>query len=153
MSPSPLLSLVLPTYNERQNLPEAVRRIATALETVAWEAIIVDDDSPDGTAGACIEGLLSSSAPFIGVMDADLQHDETILPQMLSILTAGGAELVIGSRHVKGGSSKAGFSAVRSCLSRAATILGRRAFRADVSDIMSGFFLMNRECFDRSPPL
>lgn len=101
------LSIVVPTFNERVNIPKLVERVADALKDVAWEMIVVDDDSPDGTAevakeisrrdervrcirrvnrrglsGACIEGILSSSAPFVAVMDADLQHDETILPRM-----------------------------------------------------------------------
>ncbi|HUZ66022.1 MAG TPA: glycosyltransferase family 2 protein [Beijerinckiaceae bacterium] len=177
MTSPPQLTLVLPTYNERRNLAEVVKRVAAALEGLAWEVVIVDDDSPDGTAalakemaardprirclrrvhrrglaGACIEGILSSSAPFVGVMDADLQHDETILPAMLSILTAGQADVVIGSRHAPGGSAKSGFSPARAGLSRLATILGQRAFRSEASDVMSGFFMMDRERFEKIAP-
>ena len=95
------LSVVIPTFKERGNIPILMQRLDVALSGLAWEAIFVDDDSPDGTAdavkaidvqdprvrclrrvsrrglaGACIEGMLSSSAPYVAVMDADLQHDE-----------------------------------------------------------------------------
>ena len=96
------LTLVIPTFNESGNLRELLRRVDAALTGVDWEMIVVDDNSPDGTstlakeisredsrvrclrrvnrrglAGACIEGMLASSAPVVAVMDADLQHDET----------------------------------------------------------------------------
>ena len=115
------LSIILPTYKERGNVAELVRRLDAALTGIAWEAIFVDDNSPDGTAaaakdiaagdsrvrclrrvgrrglaGACIEGMLSSASPFVAVMDADLQHDEKVLPQMLAKLRDGGADLVAG---------------------------------------------------------
>ena len=113
------LSIVVPTFKERGNVAELVRRLDLALAGIAWEAIFVDDNSPDGTAeavkdiaaddprvrclrrvgrrglaGACIEGMLSSAAPFVAVMDADLQHDEKVLPQMLARLKAASADLV-----------------------------------------------------------
>src|SRR6201996_9273481 len=102
------LAIVIPTLNERDNVPLIVERLNRALAGVAWEVIFVDDDSPDGTAdavrelarrqanvrclqrvgrrglsSACIEGMLASSAPYLPVMDGDLQHDETLLPRML----------------------------------------------------------------------
>src|SRR5262245_57742008 len=105
------LSVVVPTFKESGNVSELIQRLDAALEGVDWEVIFVDDDSPDGTtnvvkaiaasdprvrclrrvsrrglAGACIEGMLSSSAPYVGVMDADLQHDENVLPRMLAVL-------------------------------------------------------------------
>ena len=73
-----------------------------------------------GLAGACIEGMLASSAPVVAVMDADLQHDETILPKMLEKIRDG-ADLVVGSRHVAGGSADGGFSARRAAISGFAT--------------------------------
>ena len=107
MTPSPELSVVVPTFNERENIQELVHRLAETLQAIRWEVIFVDDDSPDGTAAlvrsiaqrdprvriihrigrrglstACVEGMLASSAPFLAVMDADLQHDERILPAM-----------------------------------------------------------------------
>jgi dolichol-phosphate mannosyltransferase len=124
------LSVIVPTYKERGNVAELVRRLDAALRGIAWEAIYVDDNSPDGTAeavkeiaasdsrirclkrvgrrglaGACIEGILSSSAPYVAVIDADLQHDEKVLPAMLAKLKSGEAELVAGTRYVEGGSA------------------------------------------------
>src|ERR1700720_4018640 len=102
------LCVVVPTFNERDNVPVLAVRLASVLDGIAWEAGFVDDNSPDGTAegvrslarsdprirclrridrrglsSACIEGILSTSAPFIAVIDGDLQHDEALLPQML----------------------------------------------------------------------
>src|SRR3984957_5141719 len=102
------LAIIVPTFNERKNIQELLRRLATALQGIDYEVIFVDDDSPDGTsdvvrgiglsnpcvrviqrvrrrglASACVEGMMATAAPYIAVMDADLQHDETILPQML----------------------------------------------------------------------
>jgi len=170
------LTLVIPTFNESANLRELIRRVDVALSGVAWEMIVVDDDSPDGTwtlakqvsredsrvrclrrvnrrglAGACIEGMLASAAPIVAVMDADLQHDESILPKMLEKIR-GGAELVVGSRHVEGGSADNGFSARRAAISRFATALAKRALRAEFSDLMSGFFMIRREIVEECAP-
>jgi dolichol-phosphate mannosyltransferase len=170
------LTLVIPTFNERGNLRELIRRVDAALTGVDWEMIVVDDDSPDGTsalakkishddprvrclrrvnrrglAGACIEGMLASSAPVVAVMDADLQHDERILPQMLQKLRAG-CDLVVGSRHVDGGSSDDGFSARRAAISRFAHRLAQKALQADFSDLMSGFFMLRREIVEDCAP-
>jgi dolichol-phosphate mannosyltransferase len=170
------LTLVIPTFNESANLRELIRRVDLALAGVAWEMIVVDDNSPDGTArlaktishedsrvrclrrvnrrglaGACIEGMLASSAPVVAVMDADLQHDERILPQMLEKIH-GGADLVVGSRHVAGGSADEGFSARRAFISRFATGLAKKALRADFSDLMSGFFMLRRDIVEDCAP-
>ncbi len=165
---APELSVVVPTFKERANVPELVRRLDVTLAGIAWEAIFVDDDSPDGTwevakeisrrdprvrcirrvgrrglSGACIEGMLSSAAPTVAVMDADLQHDETLLPEMLAAIRDG-AELVVGSRYVEGGSQGDGFSKVRAWGSETATGLARRFLDIDLSDPMSGFFMVRR---------
>jgi dolichol-phosphate mannosyltransferase len=170
------LTLVIPTFNESGNLRELLRRVDAALIGVDWEMIVVDDNSPDGTsvlakeishedsrvrclrrvnrrglAGACIEGMLASSAPIVAVMDADLQHDERILPQMLAKLQAG-CDLVVGSRHVEGGSADEGFSESRAMISRFATRLAKRALHADFSDLMSGFFMLRREIVEDCAP-
>jgi dolichol-phosphate mannosyltransferase len=170
-------SIIVPTFNEIGNLNEVIRRIASVLGDVAWEIIIVDDDSPDGTAarakefarsdprirclrrvnrrglaGACIEGMLSSSAPYVGVMDADLQHDETILPKMLDMLRSGEADLVVGSRYVSGGSIGGGFSNRRATISRWATQIARMALKTEVEDLMSGFFAIRRDQFEAVAP-
>lgn len=168
----PELSVVIPTFKERGNIEILVQRLDAALSGIAWEAIFVDDDSPDGTAdavkkiatedprvrclrrvsrrglaGACIEGMLSSSAPFVAVMDADLQHDEKLLPRMFALLKSGEGDMVVGSRYVEGGSS-AVFSKSRGAISRFATSLARRLTGVELSDPMSGFFMMRRDRFD-----
>jgi dolichol-phosphate mannosyltransferase len=100
-----------------------------------------------GLAGACIEGMLASSASYVAVMDADLQHDERILPRMLATLTADNADLVVGSRYIAGGNAES-FSTDRARFSRAATGLTRRLLGVDISDPMSGFFMLKREKLD-----
>lgn len=166
------LTVVIPTFNERDNVAPMVELLTRALQGRAWEAVFVDDDSPDGTAdavraialthanirvlhrtgrrglaGACIEGILSSTATLCAVMDADLQHDETRLPVMMDLLQAGGLDLVVASRKVEGGSAEAGFSAARHWASDQATRLTRRALRITISDPMSGFFMLRRQSF------
>ncbi len=170
------LSIIVPTYKERGNVAELVRRLDAALAGIAWEAVFVDDNSPDGTAaavkdiagddqrvrclrrvgrrglaGACIEGILSSAAPFVAVMDADLQHDEKVMPLMLKRLKDGSVDLVAGTRYVEGGSA-GNFSQKRGAISRAATRLTHRLVGTNLSDPMSGFFMMRRENFERIAP-
>ena len=169
---APELSVVVPTFKERGNIVPLIERLDVALAGLTWEAVFVDDDSPDGTsetvkaiaahdprvrclrrisrrglAGACIEGMLSSSAPYVAIMDADLQHDEKLLPRMLAILKSGDSDLVVGSRYVEGGDSQI-FSKRRSFISRLATALARRVTGVELKDPMSGFFMMRRDCFD-----
>ena len=166
------LSIVVPTFKESGNVAELVQRLDAALEGVDWEVIFVDDNSPDGTtevvkaiaatdprvrclrrvrrrglAGACIEGMLSSSAPYVGVMDADLQHDENLLPRMLATLKKGDTDLVVGSRYIAGGNAKV-FSKSRGMMSKAAGSLARMLTRIELTDPMSGFFMMRRDRFD-----
>lgn len=166
------LAIVIPTLNERGNVAPMVERLDRVLEGVSWEAIFVDDDSTDGTrdavqalarrdprvrllhrigrrglASACIEGWLASSAPYIAVIDADLQHDERLLPEMLRALKSEPLDITIGSRHVAGGGTGT-MSAGRVRISGFATRLGRRILRADIADPMSGFFMIRREAFD-----
>ena len=169
---APQLSIVIPTFKERDNVAELIRRLNIALAGIHWEAIFVDDNSPDGTserakelalddarirclrrvgrrglAGACIEGMLSSSAPIVAVMDADLQHDERVLPQMFRTLTGERVDLVAATRYVEGGSAEA-FGEGRGFISRFATKLSRRVLGTSLSDPMSGFFMMRRDRFD-----
>lgn len=166
------LSVIVPTFRERDNVAELLRRLDHALADIRWEAIFVDDNSPDGTAdavkaiaagdsrvrclkrvgrrglaGACIEGILSSSAPYVAVIDADLQHDERILPQMFSTLQAGAADLVAATRYVEGGSADA-LEGGRGAISKLATKLTRSLLGTRLSDPMSGFFMMRRARFD-----
>jgi len=172
-SPPVELSIVLPTFKERDNVAELVRRLTLALEGIGWEAIFVDDNSPDGTAetakaiaaadphvrcirrvgrrglaGACIEGILSSAAPYVAVMDADLQHDERALPLMLAKLRENRADLIAATRYVEGGSAKGLSDKTRTNLSSWATRLTTRVLDVPLSDPMSGFFMLRRDKFD-----
>jgi len=165
----PQLSIVVPTFNEVGNVVELRDRVAAALPGIDWELIFVDDDSPDGTArrlaelaqqdprvrcllrigrrglsSACIEGLLAASAPFVAVIDADLQHDETRLPVMLDLLRDPTIDVVVGSRYAGSGSVE-GWDRSRATISRVATRLARLVLRAKLKDPMSGFFMMRRE--------
>lgn len=173
---APDLSIIVPTFNERDNVLVLFDRLAKALDGVAWEAIFVDDNSPDGTwdvvrelarrdprarvlrrigrrglSGACIEGILASSAPFVAVIDADLQHDETRLPVMLAELETGKADLAVGSRYVEGGSSSS-FDRRRQGISSFATTLAQKLLRITVADPMSGFFMIRRDRFEAVAP-
>lgn len=124
------LSIIVPTFNELDNVEEIVRRVRSALGPIRWEIIFVDDDSPDGTAekaksmalldpqircikrigrrglsSACIEGMMSSSAKYLAVMDGDLQHDETLLTTMYDVISKDDVDLVVGTRYMEGGGS------------------------------------------------
>ncbi|MBX9456103.1 MAG: glycosyltransferase family 2 protein [Rhizobium sp.] len=167
------LTVVVPTFSERDNIGEVVRRLSSTLQGIEWEVVFVDDDSPDGTAivaksiaardkrvrcirrvgrrglsGACVEGILSSAAPVVAVMDADLQHDETILPEMLKAIHEG-ADLVIGSRYREGGSAAEGLSPIRRWGSQLATRIANTFMGSQVSDPMSGFFMLRREIVEK----
>jgi dolichol-phosphate mannosyltransferase len=170
---SPLrLSIVVPTFNESLNVRELVHRIGATLGDIKWEIIFVDDDSPDGTAdvvreiarkdprvrclhrigrrglsSACIEGMLATSAPIMAVMDADLQHDETVLPMMLAKIEHDGADIVIGTRYASGGST-GDWNESRKAMSKLATVASRAILRQPVSDPMSGFFMLKRNLMD-----
>lgn len=172
MSQGPLrLSIVVPTFNEVDNVMELVQRLDRALAAISWEVIFVDDDSPDGTAAAvrqlarsdlrvgcvqrigrrglstaCIEGMLATSAPHVAVMDADLQHDEKVLPLMLAAAERG-ADIVVATRYADGG-GVGDWAPVRARMSRLATLLGNHVIRNKTSDPMSGFFLVSRPVFD-----
>jgi dolichol-phosphate mannosyltransferase len=172
----PTLSVVVPTFNERDNVAVLYRKLEAALQGISWEVVFVDDNSPDetwdvvrglarldsrvrcvrrigrrGLSGACIEGILASSAPFAAVMDADLQHDETQLPKMLALLQSGNAELVIGSRYVEGGSADS-FNRQRAGASALATGVAKRVLGVQVADPMSGFFMIRRDRFEQLAP-
>ncbi len=167
------LTVVVPTFNERANVGPLVELLDRALDGVAWEVLFVDDDSPDGTAeavhgiarqdarvrclrrigrrglsSACIEGVMASTAPYVAVMDADLQHDEALLPGMLEKLRADEADVVVGSRYTGGGST-GDLASGRVWISRIASALGQLVLKAKVTDPMSGFFMLQRRYFDR----
>src|SRR5436853_2130915 len=171
-----LLSVIVPTFNERDNVTKLFHKLEATLAGIAWEVIFVDDNSPDGTSevvrglarqdsrvrcirrigrrglsGACIEGILASSAPYAAVMDADLQHDETQLPKMLALLQSGHRELVVGSRYVEGGSADS-FNKQRAGASALATELAKGVLRVKIADPMSGFFMIRRDRFEQLAP-
>lgn len=175
--PAPELTIILPTFNERDNLPVMVERVGCALAGVDWEILVVDDNSPDGTsavarmlgehdrrircirrigrrglAGACIEGMLGTPARYVAVMDADLQHDETLLMTMLKKLREGATDLVVASRYVGDGAAQGGFSTGRARASRWSVALSRRLLKVELTDPMSGFFMIRRDLVDAMAP-
>ena len=169
---SPEVSVIVPTFNEVGNVRPLVERIDRALQSVAWEVVFVDDDSTDGTssalrqmamadprsrmvhrigrrglASAVVEGILSTSSPYLAVMDSDLQHDETLLPMMLEALKTGAFDIVVGSRYVDGG-GVGPWDRKRVFLSRLATGLAAPVLRTRLTDPMSGYFALTRVTFE-----
>ena len=168
---SPELAIVIPVLNEADNVAPLVERLTRALAGIRWEAIFVDDDSPDGTAdvvralarlqgnlrcvqrlgrrglsSACIEGILSSAAPYIAVMDGDLQHDEMLLRQMLAKIRAERLDVIVASRYTDAG-SVGDWQRSRVVISDVAGRLSRLVVKADLTDPMSGFFMVERNAF------
>ncbi|MCZ6573591.1 MAG: glycosyltransferase family 2 protein [Planctomycetota bacterium] len=170
----PLLSLVIPTYNEAENIRTLVQRLQRALADVPHELIVVDDDSPDGTwriaeevaaqnpdlrvlrrtderglSSAVIAGFSAARGSVLGVIDGDLQHDERVLPQMVQ--AAADAELVVATRFAPGGGT-GDWSRLRRLQSRIAAEVAHLILNVRLSDPMSGFFLVRREVFERVAP-
>lgn len=168
----PELAVIVPSYNERENVGLLYEKVGEALAGIPFEFIVVDDNSPDGTSevvremaqrhanvraihrigrrglsSAVIEGILASAAPYFAVIDADLQHDEAILPQMLAKAKAGD-HIVVGTRYAGDGSAGDGLSRTREAGSRLATQISGILTGKSLSDPMSGFFLMRRATFD-----
>jgi dolichol-phosphate mannosyltransferase len=171
-SAAAILTIVVPTLNERDNIDPLLALIDAALPTANWEVMFVDDDSTDDTAKhirelaridprvrciqrigrrglstACIEGVLASSAPYVAIMDADLQHDEALLPRMLAILEREPVDLVIGSRYAAGG-GVGDLGRRRVSISRLGTRMARLVCKQDISDPLSGFFMCRRDVFE-----
>ncbi len=166
------ITIVSPTYNEAENVPRLVHDVGTVLSGVDYELLIADDDSPDrtwavaqelatrnprirvlrrttnrGLSRAVIEGFASSSSDYVGVIDADLQHDPAILPQMIAALDAG-AEIAVGSRYVQGGGTGT-WNASRRFQSWVATKLAQIFLGVELMDPMSGYFILRRDDFNR----
>jgi dolichol-phosphate mannosyltransferase len=164
------LAVVLPTLNERGNIAPMVARLEEALGPTGWEAVFVDDNSHDGTAdearrigqtdsrirviqrigrrglaSAAIEGMCATAAPFVAVMDADHQHDPKLLKLMLAAVKSGEADLAYASRFAVGGNADGLTSKGRENGSRVANALARRLTGTELSDAMSGFFLLRTE--------
>lgn len=176
LSGGPELSVIVPTFNEIENCELLVQKVDAALKSIHWEVVFVDDNSPDGTAAAvralarrnprvrcvqrvgrrglssaCIEGFLATASPYIAVMDADMQHDEGILPEMLKAVRDDDYDLAVGSRYIEGG----GFGSweeSRVQKSQLATKLAQFFTKVELNDPMSGFFLLKREVFESALP-
>jgi len=168
----PEITVVVPAYRERDNLPRLLDALDQALAGLDWETIVVVDDADDdseelvreraqrdprirclqrigrrGLASACIEGMLASSAPYLAVMDADLQHDETLVPQLLATVRREDADVAVASRYMSGGSTGA-LAPARVRLSRMASALSASLCKG-LTDPMSGFFVVRRSFLDR----
>jgi dolichol-phosphate mannosyltransferase len=171
------LSVVIPTYKERENVAPLIAGLEAALQGVNWEVIFVDDHSPDHTAdavrelalsnpririiervgrrglsSACIEGMMASPAPRLAVMDADMQHDEAVLPEMLRLLQSrNNLDVVVASRKTAGG-SMGEFAHERVRLSNLGSRVSKLVCHCDVTDPMSGFFMVDSRFFRASVP-
>lgn len=170
------LAIIIPTFNETGNVQPLVDAVARALPDVRWELVFVDDNSPDGTAdkvrtiamadsririvhrygrrglsSACVEGILATAAPYVAVMDGDMQHDEHVLAEMYERLKQGDVDLAVGSRYVDGGST-GDWNKRRIMMSRLAIRVAARLTGTRMSDPMSGFFMMTRAAFLASLP-
>lgn len=164
------LAIILPTLNERGNLAPLVERIGAALGPTGWEVLVVDDNSPDGTAdearalaladrrvrviqrigrrglaSAAIEGFCATAAPFVAVMDADHQHDPALLPPMMAAVRGGEADIAVASRFMAGASTADWDAPGRERLSGVANALARRLTGVELSDPMSGYFLLRAD--------
>jgi dolichol-phosphate mannosyltransferase len=169
-----LLSIVVPTFNERDNVRELVVRLDRCLAGLAWEIMFVDDDSRDGRvdvlrdvsrsdprvrflhrigrrslASTVVEGILATSAPFIAVLDCDLHHDEALLPKMLERLRADRCDVVVASRYMEAGGT-GDWAKQRLFVSRVATKLANSVLPSHLTDPMSGFFMIERGAFDHA---
>jgi len=167
------LSVIVPCFNERPNVAPMIAALEQALRGIDWEVIYVDDNSPDGTsqevrriarrnprvrcirrvgrrglASAVIEGALSSSADYVAVIDGDLQHDETRLPEMLSALRGGQYDIAVASRHVEGGDNAGLANRWRHILSDGGIALAQAFLPVKLTDPMSGFFMLPRPLFE-----
>jgi dolichol-phosphate mannosyltransferase len=171
------LALIVPTFNERDNIVPLLNALKAPLAGIAHEVIFVDDNSPDGTgrlierisksnpqvrvlhrkarrglSSACMEGVRATAAHYIAVMDADLQHDETILPIMFARIKAEHLDVVVGTRNGLGG-GMGQFSKARVALSHSGKLLTRLFCNTGLSDPMSGFFVADRHFITQLTPL
>lgn len=170
------LTVVIPTLNEAGNVQPLLEKLGVALAGIEWEAIFVDDGSTDGTpdlltsiaqndrrvrmvrrigrrglSSAVVEGALASTTPIIAVIDADLQHDERILPDLYKAIAKDGNELAIGTRYAGNGSTGE-WDDKRLKISRFATALASPIMKTRLSDPMSGFFAVRRDVLLEAAP-
>ena len=173
-STSTELSVIIPTYNESKNIPILIERLGEALEKLPHEIIVVDDNSPDrtwevaekisetnprvkairrvtdkGLSSAVLTGMAMAEGKVFAVVDGDLQHDEKILPEMYRVITEDGFEVSVGSRGAEGG-SYGDWSKRRRFVSWVAATMAKVLLPMDVSDPMSGFFAISRECYQKN---
>ncbi|MDG2002348.1 MAG: glycosyltransferase family 2 protein [Novosphingobium sp.] len=171
------LAIVLPTFNERDNLASLIERMHGALAGISWEAIFVDDNSPDGTsdearalslsdphvrviqrinrrglASAAIEGMLSTASPVVAVMDADHQHDPKLLPDMLKAVMSGECDVAVASRFAEGSSTEAWNAPKREKASNIANAIARKVTGVELSDPMSGYFMLRSDALRETAP-
>ena len=173
----PSLSIVIPTYNEKDNISKILEKLKRTLKDIKYEVIFVDDNSPDGTSkevknfmkksskirlihrigrrglsGAVIEGVFAANFELVAVMDCDLQHDETKLLDMMDLFFSNTfLDLVIGSRFTdRGGISDQAFSKIREFGSKMTTFLVKKLLTINSSDPLSGFFMVKKETFLKS---
>lgn len=170
------LAVIVPTLNERANVKALIARLEDSLAGIEWEVVFVDDDSPDATAelcrqigrcdrrvralqrigrrglaSACLEGILATCAPFVAIIDGDLQHDETLIPGMLARLKSENLDLVVGSRNIEGG-SMGRFGAWRVRLSNLGRVISHSVISCELKDPMSGFFVADRRFINIALP-
>jgi dolichol-phosphate mannosyltransferase len=168
----PVVSVIIPTFNEADNLPVLVRRLENILSHLSYEVIVVDDDSPDetwrigqelstenrrvrvvrrmdtrGLSSAVMAGFAVAQGKTLAVIDADLQHDERILPNLVEAVSERGADVAVGSREVDGG-SYGNFAPHRRFISWGGAQLARTMLGVGVGDPMSGFFVLSRDRYE-----
>lgn len=168
------LSIVIPTYNERENISKILEKLRKSLRNIRYEIVFVDDNSPDGTSeeikvfmkksknvrlihrigrrglsGAIIEGIYASNASLVGVMDCDLQHDEAKLLEMLALFKKNTSlDVVVGSRFVEDGEiSNGAFSKIREIGSKTITFVVKKLLNINATDPLSGFFMVKKDSF------
>jgi dolichol-phosphate mannosyltransferase len=163
----PRLSIVVPTYNERERLGEFVATVFAAFASARLDAevVIVDDNSPDGTGeladdlatryrvtvvhragklglgSAVVAGFSMARGEYLGVMDADMSHPPAMLPVLVDAIARTGSDVVVGSRYVPGGGTK-NWPASRALMSRSACLAAR--VLTPVRDAASGYFVLRR---------
>lgn len=171
-----VVSVITPTFNEAANIPELLDRLDGALRGIPHEIIVVDDDSPDrtwemaekegehrpsvrvlrrfserGLSSAVVSGMEVARGRTFAVMDADLQHDESALPEMVDLVHSGRADVCVGTRSASGG-SYGEWSFGRRMVSWVATLLAKLLLRVPLTDPMSGYFVVSRDAFRRCAP-
>ncbi len=174
---APDICIIIPCYNEVENVVPVVQALEKVLSGFAWEVLFVDDNSPDGTmdvvrrlgeekpyvrgllrigrrglSSAVIEGAHNATAPLIAVMDGDLQHDESCLPEMIQTLQADRADIAVASRHVAGGSNEGLSNGWRRFLSNSGIWAAQQLLNVPLTDPMSGFFAIKRSIFIERVP-